>query len=107
MSKPIRYTVLLTAHTDRILKTLEQGFNRNNRADVIDLAITLLEWAYKEKCAGRSVGSMDDSNQLFRELLFPSYQVVTATTDVDQVPDKIENNVKQLSRKPKVPVTTT
>lgn len=71
MSKNIRYTVLLTPLLDQTLTKLQTGFGKRTRADVIDLAITLLDWAYDEKCARRAVGSMDSGTDTFREILFP------------------------------------
>lgn len=41
------------------------------KKDIINNALTILEWAIEEVQAGRSIASIDESNDRYRELVLP------------------------------------
>ena len=59
---------------DRLMETI----NLRTRKDLFNNALTLLEWAVKEKRAGRSIASIDDGTKRIKELLMPILESVPA-----------------------------
>lgn len=41
------------------------------RKDLLNNALTLLEWATKEREKGRSIASVDEPNKFYKELVMP------------------------------------
>ena len=56
---------------DMMLKT-----GLRTRKSLIDNCRTLFEWAIKEKEAGRLIGSMNEENGRFKEMVMPSLENV-------------------------------
>lgn len=51
------------------------------RKDFFNNALTLFEWAIKEKKAGRTLASIDEVNQRYRELVMPSLASVASSAE--------------------------
>jgi hypothetical protein len=54
----------------RFTRLLELGQLRSDR-ELLDTALTVLEWAVNQRAAGRVVGSVDEATGRFRELYTP------------------------------------
>jgi hypothetical protein len=49
------------------------------KKDLINQALTLFEWAVREKRAGRIIASVDEVSQRYKELLMPALEHVERT----------------------------
>ncbi|MGA9622887.1 MAG: hypothetical protein WBQ65_00335 [Bryobacteraceae bacterium] len=56
------------------LKALMEQAHMSTQKDLINDALTLFEWAVAERKAGRAIGSMDETNQKYREVVMPSLE---------------------------------
>lgn len=56
------------------------------RKDLFNNALTLFEWAVREKKAGRIVASIDENSHRYKELVMPSLASVTSVGEKSQVP---------------------
>jgi hypothetical protein len=54
-----------------VLDHLMQDLNIRTRKDLFNNALTLFEWAVKEKRAGRAIASINEADGKFREILMP------------------------------------
>lgn len=59
------------------------------RKDLFNNALTLFEWAVKQKRAGRGIGSIDASKENVRELLMPALESVPADLAESDAPAAI------------------
>jgi len=53
------------------LEKLRQVTNVATRKDLLNNAVTLLEWAIKEKQKGRVIASIDEKNERYKEIEMP------------------------------------
>lgn len=56
------------------LKALMEQADLSTQKDLINDALTLFEWAITERRSGRAIGSMDEANQKYREVMMPSLE---------------------------------
>src|ERR1700730_9027102 len=54
-----------------VLDRLMRDLNIRTRKDLFNNALTLFEWAVKEKRAGRAIASINEADGKFREILMP------------------------------------
>jgi hypothetical protein len=61
---------------DRVaeLDELAARLNLRTRKDLLNTALTLLEWAAGEKSAGHKIASVDPDKQVLRELVMPGLE---------------------------------
>ena len=60
--------------SDERAKDLEELMRRSGirtKKDLLNNALTLLEWAIEEKKAGRSIASIDEKEKKYKELVMP------------------------------------
>ncbi len=56
------------------LDELAARLHLRTRKDLLNTAITLLEWAASEKTAGHKIASVDMESQVLRELVMPGLE---------------------------------
>jgi len=61
----------IRADADKIAK-LREITNSATNQELLSNALTLLEWAIKEKQEHHSIGSLDAENKTYRELVMPA-----------------------------------
>ena len=59
------------------LDELMRATKVRTRKDLFNNALTLFDWAVKEKRAGRVIASVDESQEVVKEILMPSLQRVS------------------------------
>jgi hypothetical protein len=61
---------------DRVaeLDELAARLHLRTRKDLLNTALTLLEWAANEKSAGHKIASVDPDNNVLRELVMPGLE---------------------------------
>jgi len=64
------------------LDELMRETKMRTRKDLFNNALTLFGWAVKEKKAGRLIASIDESQEVVKELLMPALQQVRAEVEV-------------------------
>jgi hypothetical protein len=72
--------VQLDFTADRIaeLSRLMEECGIKTRVDLINTALTVLEWAISERKTGRIIASVDESNMRYKELVIPAFSAVRA-----------------------------
>lgn len=63
----------------RELDALMAELNLATRKDLFNNALTLFEWAVKEKRFGRAIASVDEAQNKIREVLMPALEGVKPT----------------------------
>ncbi len=58
------------------LDTLMKEAHITTRKDLFNNALTLLEWAIKERKTGRTIASVDEDNKKYKELVMPVLSAV-------------------------------
>lgn len=48
------------------------------RAELINTALSVLEWAIEERKTGRIIASVDEANMRYKELMIPAFSAVRA-----------------------------
>ena len=56
------------------LDQIMQETGLTTRKDLINQALTLFQWALRERQAGRMVASVDESNKRYKELFMPALE---------------------------------
>jgi len=46
--------------------------------DLFNSSLTLLDWAIRQRIEGRSIASVDENNQTFRELVMPAIEAAVS-----------------------------
>ena len=64
------------------LDELMRETRMRTRKDLFNNALTLFGWAVKEKKAGRLIASVDESQEVIKELLMPALQQVSTEVEV-------------------------
>ena len=64
------------------LDELTRKTQLRTRKDLFNNALTLFEWAVKEKMAGRRLASIDESQDIFKELVMPALESVQIGDEV-------------------------
>jgi TIR domain len=67
----IRLSLEVPPHQLERLDNLVRQTGISTRKDFFNQALALLEWAVKEKLAGRVIGSIDEKAQMYREVIMP------------------------------------
>ena len=52
---------------------IEEATGVKSKKDLINNALTLLEWAFKEREAGRTIVSLDEKEMKYKELVMPIF----------------------------------
>ncbi len=65
----------------------ERGVGPISRKDLFNNALTLLQWALKERLSGRIIASIDDKEKKIREIILPILTAVPLEQN-DQEPKK-------------------
>jgi metal-responsive CopG/Arc/MetJ family transcriptional regulator len=63
------------------LDTLMKQTGIRTRKDLFNNALTLFEWAVKQRQLGRSIASVNESEGKFKEILMPSLENVRPAPD--------------------------
>lgn len=63
------------------------------RKDLFNNALTLFEWAIKQRKGGRIIASIDEKNQKFKEIVMPSLEAVSPKEEEKSIqPEAITAN---------------
>jgi len=73
----LRLQVDLSEERVRKLEDLMRGSGIKTKRDLINNALTLLEWAVKETRAGRTIASVDEKDKAYKELVMPILSAVS------------------------------
>jgi hypothetical protein len=68
------------------LEILMEDSGTPTKRELFNNALTLLEWAVKERKRGRVIASVDEKNERYSELQMPILSAIAATTE--QLPPK-------------------
>jgi len=71
MAKTTRIQFDLPEEQAEGLETLKDLGGVKTTKDLFNNALTLLEWAINEKKAGRIIASIDEKNEVYKELVMP------------------------------------
>jgi metal-responsive CopG/Arc/MetJ family transcriptional regulator len=71
MEETVRIQFELPEDKVRELEALMREAGITTRKDLFNNALTLLEWAIREKRAGHAIVSLDEGNKRFKELVMP------------------------------------
>ncbi len=82
----VRIQLELPEEQVHALDKLMEKINLRTRKDLFNNALTLLEWAVKEKSAGRTIASIDDESKRVKELLMPILEGVPALKARSNIP---------------------
>jgi len=61
------------------LEALQKESRLDTRKDLFNTALTLFEWAVEEVKAGRTIASIDEDNNRYREIVMPALRAVAPT----------------------------
>jgi hypothetical protein len=61
----------------REIEALMEEAKVSTKKEFVNWALTLLKWAIKERRAGRTIASMDEKHQSFKELELPVLSAVS------------------------------
>lgn len=78
MEEVVRIQFELSAARVKELEALMREIGVSTRKDLFNNALTLLEWAVKERRAGNSIASVDEHNKRYKELVMPVLSTVGA-----------------------------
>jgi metal-responsive CopG/Arc/MetJ family transcriptional regulator len=56
------------------LEQLMEQTGTNTKKDLLNDALTLFEWAVKERMTGRTIASVDEQQQRYKEVVMPSLE---------------------------------
>jgi len=73
---PARLQLDLTKEHLQELEALMKELGISTKKDLFNQAITLLEWAVRERKAGRIIASVDESRDQYRQVLLPAVERV-------------------------------
>jgi hypothetical protein len=76
----VRIQFELPEEKARELEALMKETGVATKKDFINNALTLLEWVIQEKKKGRSIASVDEENQRYRELVMPLLEMISGPT---------------------------
>jgi hypothetical protein len=62
----------------QLLETLKQKTGSRTQRELFNNALTLLDWAIKQREQGYSIASVDETNQVFKELQMPALEYAAA-----------------------------
>lgn len=71
MKKTVRFQFELPVDRVRELEELMSRANIRTRKDLFNSALTLFEWAIREREAGRVIASVDEGHKRYKELVMP------------------------------------
>jgi hypothetical protein len=72
----VRVQLDLPADQVRELEELMERAKISTKKDLINNALTLLEWAINEKSEGRTIASINEKNMSYKELVMPVLSAV-------------------------------
>lgn len=72
----VRVQLDLPADQVRALEELMERAKISTKKDLINNALTLLEWAINEKSEGRTIASINEKNMSYKELVMPVLSAV-------------------------------
>lgn len=75
----IRLQFELTEEQHEEVKALMEQTRIRTKKDLINNALTLLEWAVNERKKGRIIASVDEINEKYKEVIMPSLSAVTSS----------------------------
>jgi len=67
----------LSEDRNKELEALMEKTGIRTKKDLFNNALTLLEWAVKEKRSGRIIASVDEREKKFKEIVMPALENVT------------------------------
>lgn len=76
-----RFAFDITPPEEDKFERLKAEFHCKSNADFVMLGASLLEWAAQQIRAQRIVGSLDDGNGVFRELMVPAFAAISIAPD--------------------------
>ena len=75
------------------LEKLMKEADINTRKDLFNNALTLLEWAIKEKKTGRIIASIDEQKHRYKELIMPALAAVVSNSNSFSLEDVVKEEV--------------
>jgi hypothetical protein len=75
----IRIQLEFTEGRVRELEELMNETGLSTKKDLMNHALTLFEWAIRERRAGRIIASVDEQSQKYKELLMPALEHAVPT----------------------------
>jgi hypothetical protein len=72
---------------NQIKQLAERGVGPISRKELFNNALTLLQWALKERAAGRIIASIDEKEKKIREIILP---ILTAVPFEQDDPERKE-----------------
>jgi len=61
-----------------LLESLEKATRSKTHKEFFNNAITLMDWAVKQRRGGRIIASMDEANENYKELQMPALEYAAA-----------------------------
>lgn len=78
-AKMVRLQVELSEPRVREIESLMEAVGARTKAEFLNIAVTLLRWAVKERQAGRIIASVDEKSRYYKELIMPGLSEITAS----------------------------
>lgn len=69
----------------------------STKKDLINNSLTLLEWAIKERKAGKFIASVDERNNRLKELIMPALSFVQKNEEDEKSQVSLATDLSQLS----------
>lgn len=76
----IRLQFELTEDKNRELEALMKEVGVRTKKDLLNNALTLLEWAIQERKQGRVIASIDERGKKYKEIVMPILEAVKRST---------------------------
>jgi hypothetical protein len=78
MSEVVRWQLDMPVQRAKELDALEEQYGFSSRKDLMNTALSLLQWAIEEVKGGRILASVDEKTQRYKELVLPAFQIASA-----------------------------
>lgn len=63
----------------QLLEMLKQKTNSRTQRELFNNALTLLDWAIRQREQGYSIAAIDEAKQVFKELQMPALEYASTT----------------------------
>lgn len=71
LNETVRLQIEITSGRLEELESLMQQTGTATKKELLNNALTLLEWAIEEKKAGHTIASINEKNETYKELVMP------------------------------------
>ena len=86
MSETIRWQLDMPVQRAKELEALEKTYGFSSRKDLVNTALSMLQWAIDEVKGGRVLASVDEKTMRYKELVLPAFKVAAAQAVTAQAP---------------------